>query len=194
MDAKTLTNKVMPTVTDMIRMDHTHVLETFHQYEIQTAPKTKQALVNTIILALEIHAQLEEEIFYPAFSAVAGNEMVDEKNKPEHQEMRQLVAQLKNMKATDSEFDQTFMRLMRAVMHHVADEETVMLPKAELLLKDRLGELGLEMTKRRLQLAGPRAGEIAANSLRSMPASTMLLAAGAVLAGGYMLKHSQTRH
>ena len=49
----------VPTITNMIRADHTHVLATFHQYEIDTSPGTKKALVNTICLALEIHAQLE---------------------------------------------------------------------------------------------------------------------------------------
>jgi hypothetical protein len=49
----------IPTVTNMIRVDHTHVLATFHQYEIDTSPGTKRALVNTICAGLEIHAQLE---------------------------------------------------------------------------------------------------------------------------------------
>jgi len=53
----------VPTVTNMIRADHTHVLATFHQYEVDTSPGTKRALVNTICAGLEIHAQLEEEIF-----------------------------------------------------------------------------------------------------------------------------------
>ena len=63
----------IPTVTNMIRADHTHVLATFHQYEIDTSPGTKRALVNTICAGLEIHAQLEEEIFYPAMREVAGD-------------------------------------------------------------------------------------------------------------------------
>jgi hypothetical protein len=43
------------------------------------------------------------------------------------------------------------------------------------------------MTKRRLELAGPRAGEIAINTVRGMPASSMLMAAGAVVAGSYLM-------
>ena len=44
------------------------------------------------------------------------------------------------------------------------------------------------MTKRRLQLSAPRAGEIAGNTLRALPASTMLMSVGAVLAGSLVLK------
>ena len=42
-----------------------------------------------------------------------------------------------------------------------ADEETLLLPAAERVLADQLGELGAQMTKRRFQLAAPRSGEIA---------------------------------
>jgi hypothetical protein len=49
---------------------------------------------------------------------------------------------------------------MREVIHHVVDEETVLLQAAERLLKDRLRELGATMTKRRFQLLVPHAGDI----------------------------------
>lgn len=193
-------NKVLtslsPIITDMIRMDHTHVLATFHQYRIDTSPKTKQALVNTACLALEIHAQLEEEIFYPAMAEAAGSDKdTVEKSYPEHDEMRSLIAELRGMEPGNADYDDTFMELMRDVLHHVADEETVLLPQAERVFsKDRLEELGAQMTKRRLQLAAPRAGAIASNMLRALPASSMLMAAGALVAGTYMVKRSMTRN
>ena len=188
-----LLKKIAPTVTNMIRMDHTHVLATFHQYEADTHPQTKQALVNTISLALEIHAQLEEEIFYPAVRRVVTDAQVIDQSVPQHDEMRRLIARLREMTPGDAEYDRTFMELMRDVMHHVADEETVLLPAAERLLVDELEELGAQMTKRRLQLSAPRAGEIAGNTLRAMPASTMLMSVGAVLAGSLVLKRVLAR-
>ncbi|HYD95934.1 MAG TPA: hemerythrin domain-containing protein [Noviherbaspirillum sp.] len=186
----TLTNTLTPTITNMIRMDHTAVLETFHQYEIDSNPQTKKALVNTVCLALEIHAQLEEEIFYPAMRVVSSEKSVVEKSVPEHNEMRRLIALLRSMDATNPVYDQTFMELMRNVLHHVADEETTLLPEAEQMLAGRLGELGAEMTKRRMQLMAPRAGELAANTMRNFPTSSMLVAAGAVIAGTYLAKRA----
>ena len=170
----------VPTITNMIRADHSHVLATFHQYEIDTSPGTKQALVNTICLALEIHAQLEEEIFYPAMREIARDAGVVGKSVPEHDEMRRLVARLRSMAPTDAAYDATVMELMRDVMHHVADEETILLPDAERSLADRLEELGAAMTKRRLELAAPKTMEIAWNTVRALPASNVLMGAGAI--------------
>jgi hemerythrin superfamily protein len=190
-----LTHTFSPTITNMIRMDHTHVMTTFHQYEMDSSPQTKQALVNTACLALEIHAQLEEEIFYPEMQQFSADASTVKKSVPEHDEMRRLIGELRSMDPTDRDYDSTFMELMRDVMHHVADEETTLLPDAERLLgEDRLSELGAQMTKRRMQLSAPRAGEIAFNTLRGMPTSTMLMAAGALLAGTYIARRAFTRH
>lgn len=191
---KNLTDKLSPSITNMIRMDHTSVLETFHQYEMNSSPQTKKALVGTICLALEIHAQLEEEIFYPVMGNLAADTPVVGKSVPEHNEMRRLIAQLRAMEPTDPTYDQTFLQLMKDVMHHVADEETTLLPDAERLIPERLGELGMQMTKRRLQLMAPHAGEMAMNTARTFPTSSMLVAAGAVLAGTYFAKRTMSRH
>ncbi len=181
-------DKLSPTITNMIRMDHTHAMLLFHQFEAGTSSKQKRALVTTTCLALEIHAQLEEEIFYPALRAVTGSSPALAKSVPEHDEMRRLIAKLRRMEPTDSAYDETFMELMRDVLHHVADEETVLLPQAERQLAGQLNSLGAQMTKRRLQLVAPKAGEIAANTARSFPATSMVVAAGALIAGSMLFK------
>jgi len=178
--------KLSPSITKMIRMDHTHVMATFHRFHAESSPAKKQAIVKAVCLALEIHAQLEEEIFYPALRDVDGSNQVLAKAKPEHDEMKRLIAELREMEAEDAGYDDKFLELMRDVIHHVADEESVLLPAAERLLADRLSELGAQMTKRRLQLATPHAGEMAAATARAMPAGTMLVAGG-LIAGAYLL-------
>ncbi|MGZ5138461.1 MAG: hemerythrin domain-containing protein [Burkholderiales bacterium] len=175
-------------ISKMIRADHTHVLAVFHKYTIDAAPRTKQALVDTVCLALEIHAQLEEEILYPAVAEV--NSALVSKNVPEHEEMHRLMSELRGLEPTSAGFDDIFLELMRTVIHHVADEETVLLPEAERLLADRLGELGTQMAKRRRQLMLPRAAEMTRNAVRAMPTKTMLVGAGALIAGTYVLRYA----
>ncbi|SDF95276.1 MULTISPECIES: hemerythrin domain-containing protein [unclassified Duganella] len=173
--------KLSPTITDMIRFDHSHVLVTFHQYTADAKPKVKKALAETICDALEIHATLEEEIFYPAMRSIDSNEPVLQKSVPEHNEMRRLIAELRATPATDIRHGQLLQELMRDVIHHVADEETVLLPHAERLLgKDRLSELGAAMTRRRLELVGPKAGKIAMETAVGFSGSTAALVLGVV--------------
>jgi hypothetical protein len=184
-----LMSQLSPSVTNQIRLDHTHVLSAFHQYEIGSPARLKKGLADQVCLALEIHTQLEEEIFYPALRVVADSEML-RKSTPEHDEMRGLISRLRNMPVADPSFDDTFFTLMRHVMHHVADEETQLLPVAERLLPDQLGELGAQMTRRRLELAGPRTPELASSMARSLSAGSIVAAGSALLAGAQLL----TRH
>ncbi|CAG0945456.1 DNA nickase [Gammaproteobacteria bacterium] len=186
MDKATVLGKLSPSITKMIRADHSHVLLTSHKFSADASAGKKRAIVDAVCLALEIHAQLEDEIFYPALRDVDGGNEVLAKAKPEHDEMRRLIGELRGMAPDDAAFDALFMELMRDVTHHVADEETVLLPAAERLLAGRLSELGAQMTRRRLQLVRPHAAEMARNTARTMPAGTMLVAGG-LLAGAYLL-------
>jgi hemerythrin superfamily protein len=172
-------NKLSPTITDMIRFDHSHVMVTFHQYTSDKPPSVKKALAETVCMAIDIHAKLEEEIFYPVMRKLTNDEHVIQKSPVEHDEMRTVIAMLRRADAKDPDHDRLMLELMRLVIHHVADEETVLLPQAEALLdKDRLCELGAEMTRRRLQLVTPEAGTIAKNTVVGFAGSTAAIALG----------------
>jgi hemerythrin superfamily protein len=179
-------SRLFPSATNMIRLDHTHVLSTFHQYKASAPVRVKKGLVNTMCTALEVHAQLEEEIFYPAVRAVTQNELIA-KSLEEHQEMRRLIGLLRQMEPEARDYDDTVAELMRDVMHHVADEETLVIPEAERLLADELGELGMRMTKRRLQLVGPRSGEIALDMGRAASGNTAAIAMVGLAAVGLLV-------
>ncbi|MDQ0607725.1 hemerythrin superfamily protein [Variovorax sp. W1I1] len=181
-----LVSRLFPSATNMIRLDHTHVLSTFHQYKASAPVRVKKGLVNTMCTALEVHAQLEEEIFYPAVRAVTQNELIA-KSLDEHQEMRRLIGLLRQMEPEARDYDDTVAELMRDVMHHVADEETLVIPEAERLLADELGELGMRMTKRRLQLVGPRSGEIALDMGRAASGNTAAIAMVGLAAVGLLV-------
>lgn len=172
-------SKLSPSITDMIRFDHSHVMVTFHQYTGTTRPSVKKALAETICDAVEIHATLEEEIFYPVMRGLAGEEPVIQNSPAEHEQIKRLIASLRTTGASDFRHDGLMHELMRDIMHHVADEETVLLPEAERMLsKDRLNELGAQMTRRRLELLSPKAGKVAKNSLVGFSGSTTAIVVG----------------
>jgi iron-sulfur cluster repair protein YtfE (RIC family) len=175
----------MTSIAKLIRLDHTHVMAVFHKYEAALPARMKKGLVDQVCLAVELHAMLEEEVFYPALREVSDNEVL-RKSEPEHYEMKQLVARLRAMPGDGADIDSTFYALMQNVMHHVADEETVLLPLAERVLANELSDLGSRWSRRKLQLMGPKAPELASGMARSMSGSALLLAAGAVLIGGLL--------
>ncbi len=180
-----IVEKLGPSATDMIRADHTRVLATFHRYAPDLTPREKRGIVDTICLALEVHAQIEEELFYPALQPIDPDLVA--KSLPEHAEMKRLILALRGMSPGDAAFDATVMELMRKVIHHVADEETTLLPDAERRIADQLPELGVQMAKRRLQLKAPRAGEMVGSMAKALSGKGMLIGAGAALIGGAAL-------
>jgi hemerythrin superfamily protein len=174
-------SSLSPTITDMIRFDHSHVLVTFHQFTQDKKPSVKKALSDTICAALEIHATLEEEIFYPVMRTIDLDDPVLEKAPHEHGDMKRLIRELRTIPGDDDRHDRVLLELMREVIHHVADEETVILPIAERKLsKARLSELGAEMNKRRVALLAPQAGKVAVSHAVGFSGSTTAWVVGAV--------------
>jgi hemerythrin superfamily protein len=192
MDTTAVLGKFSPPITKMIRLDHSHATVLAHKFSADASPDRKKAVVTAVCRALEVHAQLEEEIFYPAVREACGPNEVLDRSQPEHDEIKRLVSELRAMEPTDARYDETFHDMMRRVMHHVADEEAVVLPMAEKAMdSQRLASLGAQMTRRRMQLVAPHAGEMATATARAMPAGTMWIAGG-LLTGAYLLSRGLT--
>lgn len=142
----------MPSATQMIRQDHKKVEGLFRKVEQTKGAQAKRRLAENAMAELEIHAALEEEIFYPAVKKEVddGSSMVQEAIQ-EHQTVKQLIAELKGMGEANDEFESQFSQLVENVQHHVEEEENEMLPKVEDSELD-LNSLGAEMAQRRQEL------------------------------------------
>ena len=152
--------------------------------ELRWSPASKKAaIVRSICIALKVHAALEEEIFYPAISAAGEAQTIQTKNIPEHDEMTRLIGSLEAMSSSNSEFEGTFLELIRDVLHHVADEETRILPLAERLLAPELNRLGVEMARRRAELLAPYLTELVPMQARIYPVFSGVAVGLAVFAG-----------
>ena len=138
---------------EMLKGDHQRVHSLFEDYET-AGGEDKTAIANKIMKELEVHAAIEEEIFYPAFrekSGEQGRDMVTEALE-EHQSVKTTLKQLKAMDSDNEDFESTFFDMMHDVEHHVGEEEGEMFPLAEEVLGNRLEELGAEMQKRKHDL------------------------------------------
>jgi iron-sulfur cluster repair protein YtfE (RIC family) len=183
-----ITRKMSPAATQMIRMDHTHVIGQFHKLAPDLSESVRAAVVRSICAELEIHTQLEEEIFYPALQESGISTPVLDKSVPEHTEIRRLIERVRSLDGQRTAQNNAVNELVNAVLHHMADEETQLLPAAEKFLgPDRLADLGARMTARRIELVKPRAAELAADLAGAAPAKTALVTVGALVAGTLLI-------
>jgi hemerythrin superfamily protein len=114
----------------LLKDDHKEVKGFFKQYENLEDDAEKQALADKICLALTVHAQIEEEIFYPAArNAIDDDDLLDEAE-VEHASAKQLIAEIQGMKAGDRLFDAKVTVLGEYIDHHVEEEETEMFPES----------------------------------------------------------------
>ena len=101
-----------------------------------------------------MHAEIEEEIFYPAaHDALAeedGEDLLDEAE-VEHASIKSLVEQLQDSDPDDDLYDAKVKVLCEYVTHHVKEEETEMFPKVRKTNID-LEELGAELMERKQEL------------------------------------------
>ncbi len=142
--------------TTLLRADHKLVSGLFSEYEKARSLAKKKTLVAQICTELTVHAQVEEEIFYPAFKqALKDKELVPEAT-VEHETLKELIAQLEGVEPEGEMFEAKVKVLSEYVKHHVKEEQTEMFPKAESSSLDMV-ELGAALIERKAELLAQRA-------------------------------------
>jgi len=145
--------------TDMIREDHRKVEQLYRRYQSSQGPAAaKRALAEQICHELEVHASIEEGIFYPAVQVKLGRDnagLVDEALR-EHGELKKLIGHLRDG-GDDSAREGGMHALMQSVAHHVQEEERQLLPQAEQRLGVELERVGMQMQQRKQETLPPTA-------------------------------------
>lgn len=156
----------------LLTEDHKKVKTLFADFaklaKTNASNTAKADVVHQICSALTMHAQLEEEIFYPAVrAAIKDNDLMDEAD-VEHAEAKSLIAQLTTMKPTDDHYSAKVTVLGENVAHHVKEEESEMFPQA-MKAKVDMTALGEAMANRvqELQAAMDKGSEIKAKKTAS---------------------------
>jgi hemerythrin superfamily protein len=141
----------------LLKADHAAVKTLFAQEEklSKRDGEKKVAVFNEINAALEVHATIEEEIFYPAVKKARSEHVKDEVREgyEEHKQIKTLLGEIASIMPADESYDMKIKVLKEDVEHHVKDEEGEMFPDAEQFLSERhLVELGAELETRKQQL------------------------------------------
>jgi hemerythrin superfamily protein len=141
---------------DLLKKDHEAVEDLFDQFEDAKENENDDdmaTLVASLCSALTVHAQIEEELFYPAIRELPeAAEMIDEAA-VEHQMIKDLVSQLEAMRPGDDLFEAKVKVLSEYVKHHVKEEEGEIFPEARDSDID-FEALGKQLAARQAELAG----------------------------------------
>ena len=135
--------------TALLDADHMHVEQLFAEY--QTAGDNrehKRELAHRICQELTVHAQIEEEIFYPAVRRATGDDRMIEDARKEHDNARELI----NVIEAGPYDDATMTQLQRVIERHVNEEREEMFDRARRTPGLDLMELGRQLEQRKSDL------------------------------------------
>jgi hemerythrin superfamily protein len=142
------------TQTDVITFltrQHNEVNALFTQLEKMEGSTSDEAqrLAEQVVIALVKHSAAEEIYLYPATRKHVpdGDEIADHELH-EHDEAEQIMKRLESLKPADTDFWPTMRQLMKAIRHHVEEEEGELFPKLrQACSPQELGELGKKVQR-----------------------------------------------
>src|SRR5215203_3040562 len=106
----------------LLKSDHRTVEDLFKQFEKASGDGRKEKLAQKICLELSVHAQIEEEIFYPACDGRVEEELLKEAY-VEHDGAKVLIAEIISGEPSDEYYDAKVKVLQEQIEHHVQEEE-----------------------------------------------------------------------
>lgn len=143
---------------ELLRKEHQEVDRLFRRFEKLGEVQEQQALAQEIVTALQHHAQLEEDVFYPFLREATGREDLVEEAAIEHQTAKELMGELQSVEAGTPRYAAIVTVMSEYVRHHVEEEEERIFPVVEKLGID-LEALGDELATHKHALEGNGSGE-----------------------------------
>jgi len=153
--AKGGTARAQPLAIELLVTDHRKVEDLFERFDQEKDgdEATRREIAQRICNEITIHAQVEEELFYPWLRENLDDddmEMVEEAQ-VEHNTAKDLIAQLEGASDIDEQYNAKVKVLGEYIKHHVNEEENEIFPKVR-DEQEELDELGQEMAARKGEL------------------------------------------
>jgi len=133
---------------ELLKKDHEKVSGIFEKLEPTTerGVKTREELFAQLKQELEIHAQIEEQIFYPVLKQAQETRDITLEAYEEHHVVKELLAELDALAKDDETWGAKLTVLKENVEHHVEEEEGEMFSGArDVLSSEQIEELGARM-------------------------------------------------
>ena len=136
----------------LLKADHKEVKTMVQQFNSSRSDSKKAQLAQQICAALEVHAEIEEELFYPpAREALKKNGDLIDEAEVEHTSVKELIAKIKGGSPSDDLWEAQVKVLGEYVNHHVKEEEGDIFPKVKKTRLD-LQALGEQLAERKAEL------------------------------------------
>jgi iron-sulfur cluster repair protein YtfE (RIC family) len=130
----------------ILEQGHQKVKGLFQQARNATDPSMRKELFDKIDTELEIHAHIEETVFYPAIEEHEEFKDMVAEALEEHQEAKTLLDELEDLGAESHDFGLKLHELIEGVERHIQEEEGEMFPKIrDVFADDELEQLGKEL-------------------------------------------------
>lgn len=132
-------------VFELLKNDHEKVSRIFEQLESAPASdaSSRRQLFVQLKQELDLHTHAEETIFYPVLKQAAATREITLDAYEEHQEVKNLLAELEGLRMDDEEWQDILVELRENVEHHVEVEENEMFEQARGILSPaQIVELG----------------------------------------------------
>ena len=139
----------------LLKEDHQKVSGIFQQLEPTTerAEKTRTELFAKLQEELDIHAKVEESVFYPAIKQAAETREIVLEGFEEHHVIKMLLKELEALPVDTEQWTAKLKVLKENVEHHVEEEEGEMFQKArQVLTEEQINRLGAQMEELKQQL------------------------------------------
>ena len=140
-----------PDAIAFLTADHREVDEYFEAFEAASDDVEKKTIADKICLALKVHTQIEEELFYPPARDQTGDDDLIDEAIVEHTGAKILVAQIESMRPGQPLYDAKVKVLAEQVRHHVEEEESELFPEVRETEID-LNALGTKLAARKAEL------------------------------------------
>jgi hemerythrin superfamily protein len=136
----------------LLKADHKEVKNMVGLFNSSRSDSKKAQLAEQICAALEVHAEIEEELFYPAArEALKKNGDLIDEAEVEHTSVKELIAKIKGGAPGDDLWEAQVKVLGEYVNHHVKEEEGEIFPKVKKTSLD-LRAIGEQLAQRKAEL------------------------------------------
>ena len=144
--SRTTTDDAVTDALGLLRRDHKLVDELFNEFQ-QAGQQQLDPMARRICKLLRIHAQIEEELFYPAAKRALEDPSLIDAAEREHAAAKASIARIESLTSEDATFKAAVANLAEEVRTHVAEEEGAIFPQLQGKLD--LVSLGIALAERR---------------------------------------------